>query len=274
MLAFFVMTFLIGLYLLIMKFRTQSRLTQYKRFLTPQTEKELHISSTQEMLEKNNSLLYYLRFFDQKITLKLLTLLGCMCILWLIERVFSLHFSSNTWALIALFLLVFFIIAPSKIIALMMESRIRKIGADIPIFVDLLAICVQSGMSIQTSIQFLENSVKEVNPYFAPFLSKLIAKIEVSGLESALLDLQQELPSKEISMMCQTLKQSLKYGSGVYDSLINLSAEIRESNLLEAEEIIGKLSAKMSVPLILFFMFPVIIVIAAPGVIRVLGGFL
>lgn len=44
--------------------------------------------------------------------------------------------------------------------------------------------------------------------------------------------------------------------------------EMRELQLLKTEEMIGKISAKMSVPLILFFMFPIVIIIAAPGMMR------
>ncbi|HDR1493492.1 TPA: type II secretion system F family protein, partial [Pasteurella multocida] len=46
-------------------------------------------------------------------------------------------------------------------------------------------------------------------------------------------------------------------------------ADIREIQLLIIEEKLGTLSAKMSIPLILFIMFPIIILILAPGIMRV-----
>ncbi|MEC8483612.1 MAG: type II secretion system F family protein, partial [Pseudomonadota bacterium] len=51
----------------------------------------------------------------------------------------------------------------------------------------------------------------------------------------------------------------------------NLSSEIRAVQMLSIEEKIGKLAAKMSVPLILFIMFPIVILIAAPGVMRMIN---
>ncbi|WP_186375085.1 type II secretion system F family protein, partial [Yersinia similis] len=104
-----------------------------------------------------------------------------------------------------------------------------------------------------------------------PFLDRLVKKIEVNGLEAGLTNLQKELPSREVSMLCVTLQQSLRYGSSIYEYLMELSSEMRELQLLKTEEIIGKLSAKMSIPLVLFFMFPVVIIIAAPGVMRVMS---
>ena len=73
-------------------------------------------------------------------------------------------------------------------------------------------------------------------------------------------------------MFCAMLQQSIRYGSSMYEQLIELAREIREVQLLGTEEKIGQLGAKMSVPLILFFMFPVVVIVAAPGVMRVMSN--
>ncbi|PAF51706.1 hypothetical protein BKH43_00240 [Helicobacter sp. 13S00401-1] len=231
------------------------------------------INNAQEILEKSDPVLSYLSKMDKNVVSKILYGILVFIFFYVIDILFNLKISQSTLGIIGILAIIFFVLAPSYIAKYIVQSRVTKIGKDIPMFVDLLAICVQSGMSIEQAIVFLQGSIEQVNKAFLPFLNKLIAKTEVSGLEVALDELQKELPSQEISMLCATLKQSLKYGSGIYDSLMNLSAEIRESELLKVEEIIGKLAAKMSVPLILFFMFPVIIVIAAPGVMRVMNNF-
>ena len=43
---------------------------------------------------------------------------------------------------------------------------------------------------------------------------------------------------------------------------------MRKSQVLSIEEKIGKLAAQMSVPLILFIMFPIVILILAPGMMQ------
>lgn len=228
---------------------------------------------TRQLLERSDSLLRNIRLFDENITLKILCVFGIFIFVYLVSEIFSLNIARSTLGLIGVVSLLVFLLAPNYLQKFIVESRIQKIGRDIPMFVDLMAICVQSGMNIEGAIKFLEGSISQINKGFAPFLSRIVLKSEVSGLEAAIDDLQKELPSTEISMMCTTLKQSLKYGSAVYETLMNLSMEIRELELLKTEEAIGKLSAKMSIPLILFFMFPVIIIIAAPGVMKVLEGF-
>ncbi|PAF53561.1 hypothetical protein BKH42_05095 [Helicobacter sp. 13S00482-2] len=228
---------------------------------------------SQEILEKTDKLLKKIRLYDENISLKIFSSFGVFLFIYICNIIFTLQISQALLGMMAILIISVSFLAPNYLQKIIIESRIQKISRDIPMFVDLLAICVQSGMNIEGAIKFLENSIGQINKGFAPFLSRIVLKSEISGLEVAIDELQKELPSTEISMMCTTLKQSLRYGSGIYESLMNLSMEIRELELLKTEEAIGKLSAKMSIPLILFFMFPVIIIIAAPGVMKVLKGF-
>ena len=102
----------------------------------------------------------------------------------------------------------------------------------------------------------------------------VVKKAEVSGLEESLNELYRSIDLTEMRMFTATLQQSVHYGTSLYENLMELSKDIRELQLLVTEEKIGSLSAKMSVPLILFIMFPITILIAAPGILRILkNGF-
>jgi Flp pilus assembly protein TadB len=94
----------------------------------------------------------------------------------------------------------------------------------------------------------------------------------VVGLEQALEELYQRVPSNEMRSFVMTLNQSLQYGTSIYGVLTTLSADIREVQLLQVEEKIGQLAAKMSIPLIVFIMVPIVILIAAPGIMRMLAN--
>lgn len=74
-----------------------------------------------------------------------------------------------------------------------------------------------------------------------------------------------------------TIIQNLHYGTSVANILSDLAEDMRRIQLLRVEEKVGKLAAKMSVPLILLIMFPIVILILAPGVMQLdmnfnLGG--
>ncbi len=81
-------------------------------------------------------------------------------------------------------------------------------------------------------------------------------KTEVNGINAALEQLYEEVPGTEVRMLCSTLQQSIKYGSSIYQVLIDLSKEMRELQLLNTEEKVASLSAKMTLPMIAFIMFP------------------
>lgn len=278
MLAFYIILFLIGLCILIYSIKSNSEINKIKGFYNTSSNGELFIkfkdtAQTEELLRRSDKTLSFITKLENNISLKVIVAMAIIMPLIALKKSNLINISDSILLLACIFTFTAIIILPSILKRIIVERRIAEISKNIPMFVDLLAVCVQTGMNIESSIKFLESSISNINKAFAPFLSKMILKSEISGLESALDELSKELPSTQISMMCVTLKQSLKYGSAVYDSLTGLSEEIRQMELLQTEEAIGKLGAKMSVPLILFFMFPVIIIIAAPGIMKVLGGF-
>lgn len=72
-------------------------------------------------------------------------------------------------------------------------------------------------------------------------------------------------------MFCTTLQQSIKFGSSIYQTLISLSKEMRDIQLLDMEEKVASLSAKMTMPMIGFIMFPLLAIIAGPGLIGMMS---
>ncbi|HDR1302031.1 TPA: type II secretion system F family protein [Pasteurella multocida] len=140
---------------------------------------------------------------------------------------------------------------------------------DLPGFIDLVAVNVQTGISIDAALKQVAIDFKKLNPDLTYVMLRIIRKSELTGLSQALQDLSISLPTTEIRMFCTVLQQSLNFGSSIYSHLIQLSADIREIQLLIIEEKLGTLSAKMSIPLILFIMFPIIILILASGIMRV-----
>ncbi|WP_052118425.1 type II secretion system F family protein [Erwinia oleae] len=224
------------------------------------------------ILEKKNILLGIARRFDSNMSWKAGLTAVCITVICLANLLLSLELDDSSLVLSAVIVMVIAIVLPGKIRGMIVNRRVKKMSSEIPWLVDLLAVCVQCGMSPEASFRFLSEKMAGINPDFTPFLERLVKRTEVSGMSDALKRFYLELPSQENRMLCATLEQSLQYGSSLYEQLITLSRDIREVQLLAVEEKIGKLGAKMSVPLILFFMFPVVVVVAVPGVMRVLSN--
>ena len=226
---------------------------------------------TEIVLEQNNPLLNLYRRLDANMAYKGLMSLGMFLLIMLAGKLTGQSLSRESLLMAAMISLVTTIILPGTLRSLFVKRRVKVLSSELPWMIELLAISVQCGMTIEQSFRFLSDKMSGINPDFVPFINRLVRRTEVSGLSSALDHFYRELPSAETRMFCAMLQQSLQYGSSMYEQLTELAREIREVQLLATEEKIGQLGAKMSVPLILFFMFPVIIIVAAPGVMRLMG---
>ena len=218
------------------------------------------------LLINNNPLLKVLGIIDKNIKLKL-------AIMTLVFFVYYLFFGRDTdgFSLVISCVLIFIgiIIVPGFLTGFVLKSKTKKIMNDLTSFIDLVAVNVQTGVSIEAALKQVATDFKKLNPDLSYVMLRVIRKSELTGMSQALQDLSISLPTTEIRMFCTVMQQSLNFGSSIYDQLIQLSSDIRELQLLTIEEKLGTLSAKMSVPLILFIMFPIIILILAPGVLRV-----
>ena len=168
--------------------------------------------------------------------------------------------------------LVCMLIVPDSYLAMRAKSLRISITGKLPYLIDLLAVCVQTGMTIEAAMNYLSKEMTAFDKDLGFMLSKANDRTKIVGLEQALEELYIRVPTNEMRSFVMTLNQSLQYGTSIYEVLTTLSGDIREVQMLGIEEKIGKLSAKMSIPLILFIMFPIVIVVAAPGVMRLMGA--
>ncbi|WP_207551956.1 type II secretion system F family protein [Vibrio sp. 10N.222.47.A9] len=167
--------------------------------------------------------------------------------------------------------LLIFLIAPDMYIASRGKSNISHISSRLPFLLDLMNVCVHTGMTLEASLEYLSHELKMVDENLAFVVQTTSERAKVVGLDKALSEFYDLVPTTEAQSFVMTLTQSLKYGSSVGAVLASLASDIREINMLELEEKIGKMGAKMSVPMIAFIMIPIVILIAAPGIMRMLG---
>ncbi len=85
----------------------------------------------------------------------------------------------------------------------------------------------------------------------------------------ALLNLAQRCGVDNISAMVATLVQAERYGTPLSQALKTISEESRKALVLELEEKTGKLPAQLSVPLMTLILPPVIAMMGAPAMVRI-----
>ncbi|WP_241647752.1 type II secretion system F family protein, partial [Rosenbergiella metrosideri] len=227
---------------------------------------------TEAVLEQNSQTLSLYRRIDGSFMVKVILAVGLSVLSILVSKLMSWDLGKSDYIVIIILSMVVTIIFPSMLRAMYVRKKVKKLTAELPWMIDLLAVSIQCGMTPEQAFKFLASKMSGINPDFVPFIQRLVRRTEMSGLSHALHHFSQEIPSTETRLFCAMLEQSLQYGSSLYEQLMDLSRDIREIQLLNTEENIGNLSAKMSVPLILFFMFPVVIIVAAPGIMRIFSN--
>lgn len=157
---------------------------------------------------------------------------------------------------------------------LLLKNRIQKRQVSIrrawPDCLDLLLLCVESGMSVEHAFKRVG---KEIGGQSAELAEELaLTTAELSFLEDrtrAYDNLGKRTGLDIVRSVMTALIQAERYGTSVGQSLRLMAEEGRESRMMEAEKKAAALPPKLTVPLILFFLPVLFIVIMAPAMIRI-----
>ncbi|VTR14826.1 Uncharacterised protein [Serratia fonticola] len=99
------------------------------------------------------------------------------------------------------------LLLPNKIKNMIIASRVKRICDDLPFIIDMMAVCVQSGMTIENAIRYLSINTATINPDISALLTRVIMKMEVSGMTEAL-DMLQMRKFRAKRYVCSPLRCS------------------------------------------------------------------
>lgn len=218
----------------------------------------------EKILTRTSRLVFISSMLDKNVIAKAVIVSTLVAILFLLNvTIYEMSTSMMLLAFIGIIIVV--ILLPSKIKNSTINKKMKRISTDLPFVIDMVAVSVQSGMTIEKALRYIGDNIIDINPDIASLLDRTMLRTDVSGIGAALDQLYEDVPCEEVRMFCSTLQQSIKYGSSVYQVLIELSQEMRQMQLLSTEEKVASLSAKMTVPMIVFIVFPLLVLVAGPG---------
>jgi tight adherence protein C len=163
---------------------------------------------------------------------------------------------------------------PNFVVDIQRLSRQRKVRLYLPDAIDLLEICVSSGMGLDTAWNAVGLEVRNVSSVLADEMA--LANLELHlGIPRA--DALRRMASRtgvpEISSLVATLVQSERFGTSVSPALRIYADALRTERSQRAEEAAEKLMVKLLFPM-LVFIFPVLfIVILGPAGIKIMDIF-
>ena len=228
----------------------------------------------EKIVAKNSVTISFLRSFQDKNSWKIYAIIIVFSIFYLMNQIVQfIEIDSNVLLIVLLFIVVFVIIVPDLLVKRQTNRKIKKVSRDLPLVIDMMAIMVRSGMTVESCFRYLSTRVKPINRDIAAILERACLMMDVNGIELSIDLIQREVPSKEMRMFCVTLRRSISYGNSIYDTLLDLSAEMREMQRLTIEEQIAALAAKLTIPTMVFFLAPVLVIIAGPVFMNIVSTF-
>jgi len=169
-------------------------------------------------------------------------------------------------------------LAGSYLPTLLLKNRIIKRQQSIrrawPDCLDLMLLCVESGMSIEHAFKRVAREIGGQSLELAEELT--LTNAELSFLEDrtrAYDNLGRRTGLDVVKSVMTSLIQAERYGTSVGQSLRVMAEEGRDQRMSEAEKKAASLPPKLTVPLILFFLPVLFIVIMTPALISVFETF-
>jgi tight adherence protein C len=164
--------------------------------------------------------------------------------------------------------------SPNIFISNKMGKRQKSIRRAWPDALDLMLICVESGVSIEAAIKRVSEEMTTNSPELAEEM--VLTNAELSFLQErrvAYENLAKRTQLDTVQAVTQALIQAERYGTPIAQALRVLAQESRDQRMNEAEKKAAALPPKLTVPMILFFLPVLIAVILGPAGIQVSDKF-
>ena len=151
------------------------------------------------------------------------------------------------------------------------QNRQLQIRRAFPDALDLLLICVESGMSIEASFKRVSEEIGSQSIALAEELTLTTAELSyLQDRRMAYENLAKRTDIDGVKSVCVALQQAERYGTPMAQTLRVMAQENRDMRMSEAEKKAAALPPKLTVPMILFFLPVLFIVILGPAAIRVM----
>ena len=159
---------------------------------------------------------------------------------------------------------------PDMFVNNMIQRRQQSIMRVFPDALDLMLICVESGMSIETAFSRVSTEIGSQSPELAEELALTTAELSyLPDRRQAFDNLAKRCGHDGVKQVATALNQAEKYGTPLGQALRVTANENREMRMQEAERKAASLPAKLTVPMIIFFLPCLFIVIMGPAILTI-----
>ena len=193
-----------------------------------------------------------------------LLLFGAMWLLAIRPSIVKLYMVGGAGAIAAMY-------GPSLIVRIKADRRQQEIVNGFPDALDLLLVCVEAGLGLESALSRVGMEMTQSHPLLAEQFGAVVLELRAGrSHEDALRRMAERSGSEDIRGFATLLVQSSKLGSSIAQTLRIYSTEMRERRRLRAEEKAHRLPVLLSIPLVCFMLPSMIGVLMLPAALRVI----
>ncbi|MGY4478371.1 type II secretion system F family protein [Bradyrhizobium sp. USDA 3364] len=180
--------------------------------------------------------------------------------------------SSTSVLILTLIGLVIGIMGPRLVLLLLRRRFDAAIRLGTPDTIDLLVVCSEAGMGLESGLERVAAEMGQTNPAMARVLNGLLDDLRILPNRS---DAFEKLGSMSdgLRRFGTVISQSLQYGTPLGQALRTIAADLRRERITKLEEKAHKLGAKLIIPMVLFLLPAMFIVLGASPFLHLIRTF-
>lgn len=162
-------------------------------------------------------------------------------------------------------------LSPDIFLSNLIQKRQQSVQLSFPDALDLMLICVESGMSIEAALNKVAGEVGTQSAELAEELALTTAELSyLPDRRTAFENLAKRTGLDGVKAVTTALIQAERYGTPLGQALRVMAQENRDMRIGAAEKKAAALPAQLTVPMIVFFLPVLFVVILGPAVIKVM----
>ena len=211
----------------------------------------------------------YVTYLFFRMTMPILMLLTSVFYIFVVLK---LHYPLMVKVAMSIGAAYFGMYSPNLFLKNKIQRRQTSIKRAFPDALDLLLICVESGMSVEAAFRKVSEEIGSQSVALAEEMTLTTAELSyLPDRRMAYENLAQRTGLEGVRAVCLALQQAERYGTPLGTTLRVMAQENRDIRMSEAEKKAAGLPPKLTVPMIVFFLPVLFVVILGPAAIRVMG---
>lgn len=164
------------------------------------------------------------------------------------------------------------IIGPRLILSVLRRRFDAAIRLGTPDTIDLLVVCSEAGMGLESGLERVAEEMNQTNPAMAQVLYGLLDDLRILPNRS---DAFEKFGSRSdgLRRFGTMVSQSLQYGTPLSQALRGIAVDLRRERITKLEERAHKLGAKLTAPMVLFMLPAMFITLGASPFLHLIRAF-